>query len=369
MANANSIRQKITPIVEALEQYHSFKPENETFDDDDSGYSVYFHKNGDEPVQLAKPSLALFHGDPNLYKQESDLIRLSRFASVLDTDKFPRNRQNFNELLKAQRANKITPFIGAGASISAGCTSWHRYLENKGREVGLHEEEVRQYLDDSRLEDLLDLIEAQPKGAAFEFYFQQDFEHANPENSYVWNFPDLFDGCVITTNFDRVIEDCFDRQGKSFKEKTVGLNNPSSFIKAITRGDRYLLKLHGNIDDPNYRVFKKEEYRSAYSENDDQLVNMDYPLPQLLTSLYKSHSFLFVGCSLDVDRTVKTFELILEGGEKNQIADHYAIIEKPEDDEKFQDLDRQLMVCNIKPIWFDSGNYERVSEIIELMGY
>lgn len=369
MANANSIKDNIKPILEALEEYHDFKPENEAIDDDESGYAVYFQKEGETPIQLARPSLALFHGDPALYKQESDQIRLERFAAVLNTEIFPRNRQNFTELLKVQRANKITPFIGAGASISAGCTSWHRYLENKGKEVGLDEADIRQHLDENRLEDLLDLIEAQPRGNAFEFYFQQDFEHADPEKSYVWNFPGLFNGCVITTNFDRVIEDCYDKQGRSFKEKTVGLNNPSSFIKAITRGDRYLLKLHGNIDDPNYRVFKKNEYQQAYSGNNQKLVDMNSPIPQLLSHLYSSHSFLFIGCSLDVDRTVKTFEMILEAGESTKIADHYAIIEKPLDDDKYHDLDRQLMACNIKPVWFDSGCYEKVDEIIELMGY
>lgn len=369
MANVDSRKDNIKPFVEALDKYNNFNPENETLDDDDSGYSVYFQKNDDVPIQLAKPSLALFHGDLTLYNQESSRIRLDRFAMVLNAEMFPRNSQNFNELLKVQRANKITPFIGAGASISAGCTSWYRYLENKGREVGLGEAEIKLHLDENRLEDLLDLIENQPRGAAFEFYFEQDFEHANPEDSYVWDFPDLFNGCVITTNFDRVIESCYDKQGKSFKEKTVGLNNPSSFIKAITRGDRYLLKLHGNIDDPNYRVFKKGEYQQAYSGNDQQLVDMTYPLPKLLSNLYSSHSFLFIGCSLDVDRTVKTFELILESGESTKIADHYAIIEKPGSDEKYYDLERQLMMCNIKPIWFDTGSYERVGEIVELMSY
>ena len=369
MANANSIKDSIKPIVEALEKYHSYSPENKALDDDDSGFSVYFQKDDDDPIELAKPSLALFHGDPVLYKQESTRIRQDRFTIILNTDLFPRNRQNFTELLKVQRANKITPFIGAGASISAGCTSWPRYLENKGKEVGLDESRIKHHLDENKYEDLLDLIEQQPRGAAFEFYFQQDFEHANPENSYVWDFPDLFNGCVITTNFDRVIEDCYDKQGKSFKEKTVGLNNPSSFIKAITRGDRYLLKLHGNIDDPNYRVFKKEEYQRAYSESDQKLVDMAYPLPKLLSILYSSHSFLFIGCSLDVDRTVKTFEHILEAGESTKIADHYAIIEKPEDDDKYLALDQQLMVCNIKPIWFDNGSYEKIGEIIELMNF
>lgn len=366
MADAITIKEKIKPLLDALEKYHDFKSENEILDDETS-FAVYFQKGDDDPIALAKPSLALFHGDPLLYNQESEKIRLDRFSDVLNTQQFPRNKQNFTELLKAQRANKITPFIGAGASISAGCMSWHRYLVNKAKEVGISETKIENHLDDNRLEELLDLILNQPKGAAFDFYFAQDFEHANPERSYVWNFPDIFNACVITTNFDRVIEDCYAKQGKSFLEKTVGLNDPHTFIKAITRGERYLLKLHGNIDNPQYRVFTKAEYQRAYSDTEDQLVDMTYPLPKMLAHLYLSHSFLFIGCSLDIDRTVNTFEMLFENEERNKVADHYAIIEKPENDDKFQELDQRLMYCNIKPIWFDYQQYYKVDEILSLM--
>lgn len=367
MANAIKMKEEIKPLLDALEKYHDFKSENEALDDDESDFAVYFQKGDDAPVALAKPSLALFHGDPHLYNQESEQIRLNRVSDVLNTQQFPRNKQNFNELLKAQRANKVTPFIGAGASISAGCMSWHRYLANKAIEVHIPELVITKHLEDNKLEDLLDLILMQPKGAAFEFYFMQDFEHADPEVSYVWNLPDIFNACVITTNFDRVIEDCYEKQGKTFKEKTVGLNNPHTFIKAITRGDRYLLKLHGNIDNPEYRVFTKAEYQRAYSSNEDQLVDMNYPLPKMLTHLYLSHSFLFIGCSLDIDRTVNTFEMLFENEDRNRVADHYAIIEKPEDGGKFQELEQRLMYCNIKPIWFDYQQYEKVDEILSLM--
>lgn len=367
MADAVKIKADIEPLLESLERYHDFQAENATLDDDESGFSVYFQKGDDDPVELAKPSLALFHGDPTLYNQESERIRLDRLADVLNTKMFPRNKQNFEDLLKVQRANKITPFIGAGASISAGCQSWHRYLENKAKEVGLTEEVINSHLESNQLEDLLDLILKQPHGAAFDFYFQQDFAHADPEASYVWNFPDIFNACVITTNFDRVIEECYARQGKSFTEKTVGLNNPHTFIKAITRGDRYLLKLHGNIDNPEHRVFTKAEYQRAYSDDNEQLVDMSYPLPKMLAHLYRSHSFLFIGCSLDIDRTVKAFELILEQEQRNEVADHYAIIEKPEDDDDFRALEQRLMFCNIKPIWFDFKQFEKIDEILGLM--
>lgn len=367
MANAIKIKEHVGPLLKSLEKYHEFHPENELLDDDESGYSVYFQKGEDAPIHLAKPSLALFHGDLNLYNQESGRIRLQRFSDVLNSEKFPRNQQNYDELLKAQRANKITPFVGAGASISAGCRSWSGYLEQKAKEVGIADEIIDAHLADNKYEDLLELITEQPRGESFEFYFAQDFEHANPEASYAWILPELFNGCVITTNFDRVIEHCYDQQGKSFTEKTVGLNDPHTFIKAITKGSKYLLKLHGNIDNPQHRVFTKSEYERAYSQAEDQMVDMTFPLPKLLSHLYRSHSFLFIGCSLEMDRTIATFEKLLEIEQRNEIADHYAIIELPSDDAKASELEHRLMMCNIKPIWYESGEYSKVFEILNLM--
>lgn len=182
--------------------------------------------------------------------------------------------------------------------------------------------------------------------------------------------PRLFSSCVITTNFDRVLEDCYSQQQTAFTEKAVGLNNPHNFIKAMTRGQRYLLKLHGNIDVAEHRVFTKSEYQRAYGQDDQQtidFIDLAYPLPKLLAQLYVNHSFLFLGCSLDSDRTINTFELICERNPREEIADHYAILERPEDDQVFMAQNQRLSACNIKPIWYDYDQHEKVGEILELL--
>ncbi|WP_429111171.1 SIR2 family protein [Aeromonas rivipollensis] len=143
------------------------------------------------------------------------------------------------------------------------------------------------------------------------------------------------------------------------------MNNPNNFIKAITRGGNYLLKLHCNIDRPEFRVFKKSEYQLAYSHLDGDGVNMSSPIPLLLSHLYRSHSLLFLGCSLSVDRTIKTFEKVLQDELlRPKVADHYAIIEQPDDNQKFNALDMQLQSCNIKPIWYEFGQHEKVLDIL-----
>ncbi|MGY3942201.1 SIR2 family protein [Aeromonas tecta] len=366
MGDAIRVKDAILPLLESLQVYHQYQQENTILDSDEYGYSVCLQREGEyDGVSIARPSLALFHGDRVLYEQECKRLRKELLDGLLASDLFPRNRNNYQDLLSAIKANKITPFIGAGSSISAGCQSWGSYLRNKAKEVGLSEHEITPMLSSSQYEELLDLIITQPKGSSFDFYFQQDFEYADPEKSFSWLLPELFTGCVITTNFDRVIEECYAKQGVQFKEKCEGLNNPSNFIKAMTRGDHYLLKLHGNFDRPDFRVFKKSEYQAAYSNLHGDDVDMKSPIPKLLSHIYSSHSLLFLGCSLSVDRTIKVFENILKNKElKPKIADHYAIIEKPDNEQEFNTLEVMLQSCNIKPIWYEFGHHVKIPDIL-----
>ncbi|MGU5766747.1 SIR2 family protein, partial [Aeromonas allosaccharophila] len=88
-------------------------------------------------------------------------------------------------------------------------------------------------------------------------------------------------------------------------------------------------------------------------------------IPILLSHLYRSHSLLFLGCSLSVDRTMKTFEVVLQDELlRPKVADHYAIVEQPDDNQKFNALDMQLQRCNIKPIWYEFGHHEKVLDIL-----
>lgn len=89
MVDALKIKAGIEPIWEELETYHEYHYENQLIDSEEPVFSIYLQKEGEEPVMLGQPSLALFHSDPFLYKQECDRLRNIRFQEVLQTDTFP----------------------------------------------------------------------------------------------------------------------------------------------------------------------------------------------------------------------------------------------------------------------------------------
>lgn len=364
MPSVKELKKILEPINEKVKGYHQFREENGVIDSDESGYKVLLQVSDNEPIVLSKPSLALFYGDSVLYEQEVKDIKEQRYLEILRNDIFHRNRRNFEEMMAVYKANRLTPFVGAGASISAGLSSWRTYLEDIAKEEGLAEDYVNSKLDSNEYEELLEEVAAKGAVGQFEFYFHQDFDHANEEDCCLWIFPEIFTQSIITTNFDRVIEDCYSRQGLAITEKVLGLRDASSFLKALKIGRRYLLKLHGNIDDSQYRVFTSSEYKLAYSKKDK--VDFDYPIPTLLKEIYLHHSLVFIGCSLEQDRTVETFKKLTEVYGHREMADHYAIIEAPGDPCKLREREEILRECNIKPIWFECGEYNKVDEILSL---
>ena len=367
MPNPESIQDKVRPILAAVEEYNINSRENSALDEDESNYQLNLEMPNGKTISLDKPSLALFHSDRSLYQQEIFRLKEKDENETLTASSYRRNKQTFEDLVEVTKQNKITPFIGAGVSISAGLLSWRSYLEQQAQDAGFPQATIKEYLDTGKYEELLEKVATSEHGGSFEFYFIQDFENANIQDSLAWLLPDLFDGCVITTNFDKVIEDSYNIHSKYFRSTQNGLGEPDAFIKALTLGKRSLLKLHGTLDTPSHRVFRQTEYDKAYTNNLTDKVSPTAPIPSLLRRVYRNHPLLFIGCSLLFDRTVDSFKEIVSTDNTSRLADHFAIVEAPEDEESFREKNNLLMECNIKPIWYEYGQHEKIGKILSLL--
>ena len=126
-----------------------------------------------------------------------------------------------------------------------------------------------------------------------------------------------------------MLETVYENDGKAFVEKVTGRGEANAFFRAIPAGDRYLLKLHGNLDNAAERVLNQAEYDAAYGN--DGNIHFDSPLPKLLKRLFTSYSFLFLGCSLSADRTVQTFMRVAQLEGQDNLPHHYALLPCPTD--------------------------------------
>jgi hypothetical protein len=323
-------------------------------------------KRGDEEIPLAKPSRAFYFGDRNLYDQEARRFDQGEKARILNTEQFRSNGQVFDELKRACQRGFVIPFIGAGMSKSAGCPEWKEYLLTLCVDAGFDQDTMRRRLDDhSDYEGVMDEVVGRLTVNRFERDFERDFKTPDEIAGAVTLLPKLFDNSVITTNFDRVLERVYENDSKSFIEKVTGRGRASAFFRAIPAGDRYLLKLHGNLDNSAERVLNKAEYDTAYGN--DGNINMSFPLPKLLHRLFTSYSFLFLGCSLAADRTIQTFMRVagLEG--PDSLPHHYALLPCPVHEDKRRTIDQRLADAHITPLWYPEGEHAYVEEILNLL--
>jgi len=325
-------------------------------------------KRGTDEIPLANPARAFYYGDRILYEQEAKRFDLGEKQQTLNTDAFPRNERRFDELKRACQRGFVLPFIGAGMSKSAGCPEWKEYLLNLCQEAGLDSEAMRQRLEENGdYEGVMHELVTQLGEPRFNLDFERDFNPPDDISGPVLSLPDLFDSCVITTNFDRILEKAYENCGKAFAEKTTGRGAVNAFYRAIPAGERYLLKLHGNLDNVADRVLNKSEYDDAYGN--DGSIHFDRPIPKLLKRLYTSFSFLFLGCSLAYDRTIQTFSKIAQDVGVDSLPYHYAILACPADDDKREKIEQQLADAHISAIWYPEGEHEYVEEIIKLLTF
>jgi SIR2-like domain len=315
---------------------------------------------------LAKPSRAIYFGDRNVYDQEVKRFDKDEKQRVLCTDQFPRNLARFEELKRSCQRGFVIPFVGAGMSKSAGCPDWTKYLLDLCIDANLDRDVMAQRLrDNSDYEGVMNDLVVALGVNRFNLDFERDFTVSNNITGAITLLPRLFDNSVITTNFDRVLEKVYEGEGVPFVEKVTGRGNASAFFRAIPAGERYLLKLHGNLDNANERVLNRSEYDAAYGN--DGNIHFDFPIPKLLKRLFTSYSFLFLGSSLSADRTIQTFMRVAQLEGQENLPHHYALLACPNDETARRNIDQRLADAHISPLWFPDGEYDRIEGILNLL--
>ncbi|WP_291991553.1 SIR2 family protein [Candidatus Accumulibacter sp. ACC003] len=173
--------------------------------------------------------------------------------------------------------------------------------------------------------------------------------------------PKFAKGCIVTTNFDDAIEKTYERNSIEFKAYMHGTQE-HNFFQRLVRGDRCLLKLHGDAENDATHILTKTQYEEAYGEPFD----FQKPLPKALRQIYISQSLFFLGCSLDQDWIMELFKTA-NAGDGYQVPIHYALLAAPVDAQAKQQKETRLLALNIHLIWYPDGQYELIERILDLI--
>lgn len=319
---------------------------------------------------LPQPSKALFSGDRSGYEEAFREFRKEWRHEALgescfqeqfgDVHWFQQNVVHFFQLVDLMYAGAIVPFVGAGISASGGFSTWKDHLRRQGKTAHIASERIEALLASGAYETVLEEIEAVRGRDVFIGGIRDEFSSSGTIPDVVWRISELFTDTVITTNYDRLIEQAYDT-GEAGKVQVInGLNaleKPDP--KKIT-----VIKLHGDILVPKRCILSKNQYDEAYGNGS---LNMHKPIPKLLAYHYKNSSLLFLGCSLRNDRTVQVFKTIKEGmGEEEETKQHFSIEQAPESLEEIAQRNAELAKLGITPIWFEKERYELVESILGL---
>jgi hypothetical protein len=188
-----------------------------------------------------------------------------------------------DRLLQALLHRKVIPFLGAGFSVPSGVPTWARLIADLAATDSASVEslgESRLSLPD--LADVLDSLNA-TEHHALSFFEERVNDPRFRPSPYHEALEVLRPSVIITTNWDRLIEDHFRDRGHRVavitRDADVPLFDEHHHIN--------ILKVHGSISDLGSLVYRKSQYEHYW--NDRPL------LRSLLDVLLSTHHALFLG--------------------------------------------------------------------------
>ena len=318
---------------------------------------------------LSQPSKAFFAGDKEAYDQVFKQYRKERRHEVLnetylceqftDDHWFQRNLDHFDQLVQCLEEGNVVPFVGAGLSVAGGFPSWKEHLRQQGRTAGIDQTRINKLLTNGQYETVIEEIENTRGHDVFTQEIRDVFSRTGVITDTTLRLTELFTDTVITTNYDRLIEQAFDTGEENAFQVINGMNAlEKPAVDRVT-----IVKLHGDIRNPARCILSKSQYNQAYGT--DQL-SLTLPIPKLLSYYFKNSSLLFLGCSLNNDRTIQVFRTVKKSIGDADTPQHFSIEQAPEDEQELVDRNAHLAKLGITGLWFEKGCFDYVDNMLRL---
>lgn len=268
---------------------------------------------------------------------------------------FRTNAARYEDLKRIVENGGAVPFVGSGMSQPTGMPLWSDFLRQSCQHAkGYRITDLNQHLKSGLYEEAASAIFGAMPDRLFDDCFMRSFTLRSESliSGPVLLLPKLFDSIVITTNFDRVIEETYATNNTHFQAVLDG-QNISNYRRQVAAGSRCLLKLHGDLENKHARVLLKDEYDAFYAD--------ECPGREELTLIYRRGGLLFMGCSLQQDRTIDLLEEIAKSD--TSMPSHFALLPAPKP-RKLLEREHFLAERNIFPIWYDGDPSDDIEAII-----
>lgn len=255
----------------------------------------------------------------------------------------------FLDLVDALRIGRIAPFVGAGLSRACGYPMWGEALRKLAQKLeGLGFPDIEPLMAQYDYLQAAQVLHAAAPDQVQNF-IKTEFRKRGAILGPIRLLPELAKGCIVTTNFDSVIEDLFSDLQQGLDGYMYGTQPGNAFVQRLLRGERCILKLHGDARQENSYVFTQAQYEAAYGQS----LAFQNQLPRALRQIFISHSLLFLGCSLEQDKTLDLFKFVIDEA-AFEIPDHFALLNEPGTPQERAAKEARLLKLRIRPLWYST---------------
>jgi hypothetical protein len=272
---------------------------------------------------------------------------------------FERNEQRFAQLVECLASKDVVPFIGAGISSGGGFPTWANHLRQQGRTAGSPPDKVEAWLAQGDYEAVIADIEERHGRDVFAQEIRDVFGKRGQIQDITLLISDLFNDTLITTNYDRLLEQVYDTDDGQVLQVINGCTamTPPAPQKVT------LIKIHGDFADPAHCILSKAQYDAAYGDGG---LDLQRPVPKILARYYQFNSLLFLGCNLRNDRTLQVFHATKAAAGDEWIPPHFTLEQVPVDLNALIARNAELSRLGITAIWYPAKQYQYVDDILRL---
>lgn len=268
---------------------------------------------------------------------------------------YPDNEIVFDEI--KEKLSSIVPFVGSGLSAFIYPT-WENLLKKCSENLIIADKkcEIENLVNNKKYEEAAQMLEDTLTIVNFQSNLQHIIDEKILDNykdlnkQAVYLLPMLFKNLVITTNFDKVLERVYEYNNSPFNIVATP-EHEELFNRLISQDlDKGIYRFHGDIAEYSKLVLTEKQFNKWYNKN-GQLVKD-------LKRCFANKNLLFLGCSLNFDRTMGILQTTVTSGVK-----HYAIIDCTYE-ERAKEIKR-LGDSYIRALIYPKGKYEYVRIILE----
>jgi NAD-dependent SIR2 family protein deacetylase len=267
-----------------------------------------------------------------------------------------KEQNNLDKAKEAIKADKVSLFLGAGVSISAGSINWTKLINKllEKRRLSIDTNNKRSVSDLEKGRYILDDYLRDEKDNHSNFY--QDMRsllYANihrQDNDLIASIASLITKCkiesVITYNYDNLIEQEINDHPDKYKIQCHPIYDKSG---PIAENCQYIYHVHGYLSNDDTQseeiILGEKEYHKVYQDS------YNWSNVEQLHALNRSTCF-FIGLSMIDPNLRRLLDISLEGSDKEPI--HYAFLYKSEHDVSL--TERMMLDFGVNCIWFEDLN-------------